>query len=149
MTGADSSTNYEFVELYNAGANSVDLTGWSLKKKISTGSEGSLVSAKLFSGKIIPPNRYLLLGNASGYAGERRARHRLVFLKHPGLQEKRGCALRFRRKQDGGDILGEYPERAESRANRLDQRRICPDHLAHAPKFPKPVMWYYRKWKSR
>ena len=69
MTGADSSTNYEFVELYNAGANSVDLTGWSLKKKISTGSEGSLVSAKLFSGKIIPPNRYLLLGNASGYAG--------------------------------------------------------------------------------
>ncbi len=69
MAGADSSANYEFVELYNAGANSVDLTGWSLKKKTSTGNEGSLVAAKLFSGKVIQPGRYLLLGNASGYAG--------------------------------------------------------------------------------
>ena len=69
MAGADSGANYEFVELYNAGANPVDLTGWTLKKKTSSGSEGSLVSAKLFSGKVIQPGRYLLLGNASGYAG--------------------------------------------------------------------------------
>lgn len=69
MAGADSGANDEFVELYNAGGNAVDLTGWSLKKKTSSGSEGSLVSIKLFSGKIIQPGRYLLLGNASGYAG--------------------------------------------------------------------------------
>jgi hypothetical protein len=69
VAGTDAGANYEFVELYNAGANAVDLTGWTLKKKTSSGSEGSLASAKLFSGKIIQSGRYLLLGNASGYMG--------------------------------------------------------------------------------
>lgn len=69
MVGADASANYEFIELYNAGSAPVDLTGWVIKKKTSSGSETSLVASKLFSGKIIQPGRYLLLGNGSGYAG--------------------------------------------------------------------------------
>ena len=121
MAGADSGANYEFVELYNAGANPVDLTGWTLKKKTSSGSEGSLVSAKLFSGKVIQPRSVFASRQCLGLRGERRARYRLDFVEHPGLQEKRGRALRFRREQNRGNILGEYPERAKSRANGLDR----------------------------
>jgi len=69
MVGADSGSNDEFIELYNAGSAPVDMTGWTIKKKTSSGSESSLVAAKLFSGKIIPPGHYLLLGNGAGYAG--------------------------------------------------------------------------------
>lgn len=69
MVGADSGSNYEFIELYNAGSAPADMTGWTIKKKTSSGSESSLVAAKLLSGKIVRPGRYLLLGNGSGYAG--------------------------------------------------------------------------------
>lgn len=69
MVGAESGANYEFIELYNVGSAPVDMTGWTVKKKTSSGSESSLVAAKLFSGKIIQPGRFLLLGNGSGYAG--------------------------------------------------------------------------------
>lgn len=69
MAGADGNSNYEFVELYNAGSAPVDLTGWSVKKKSSTGSESSLVAAKNFLGEIIQPSRYFLLGNDGGYQG--------------------------------------------------------------------------------
>jgi hypothetical protein len=69
MVGAESGANFEFIELYNAGSVPVDMTGWVIKKKTSSGSESSLVASKLFSGKVIQPGRYLLLGNAGGYAG--------------------------------------------------------------------------------
>ena len=69
MAGADGNGNYEFIELYNAGSAAVDLTGWSIKKKSSSGSESSLVAVSRFSGKIIQPSKYLLLGNETGYQG--------------------------------------------------------------------------------
>lgn len=69
MAGADGNSNYEFIELYNAGSSAVDLTGWSVKKKSSTGSESSLVAASRLSGKTIQPGHYFLLGNENGYQG--------------------------------------------------------------------------------
>lgn len=58
-----------FIVLYNAGADAVDLTGWTLKKRASTGSESSLVVAARLESKIIPVGRYFLLANDSGYTG--------------------------------------------------------------------------------
>jgi hypothetical protein len=69
VAGADGNSNYEFIELYNAGSAAVDLTGWSVKKKSSTGSESSLVAASRLSGKIIQPGKHFLLGNETGYQG--------------------------------------------------------------------------------
>ena len=34
MTGADKSANYEFIELYNSTPDIIDLTDWSIKRKI-------------------------------------------------------------------------------------------------------------------
>ena len=72
QVGTDISSNDEFIELYNAGSAPVDLSGWSIKKKTSTGSEGSLLSAGWptgFQGKSIQPGKYFLLVNQGGYAG--------------------------------------------------------------------------------
>ena len=50
----------EFIELYNPNSQSVDLTGWALKKKTSGGNESNLVSSAKFSG-IIPSGSYFLI----------------------------------------------------------------------------------------
>ncbi|MEK7635671.1 MAG: lamin tail domain-containing protein [Patescibacteria group bacterium] len=70
MAGADGNSSYEFIELFNSTASSVDLTGWSIKKKSSSGSESTLVSSSRFENKIIPPNKYFLLANEGGYDGQ-------------------------------------------------------------------------------
>lgn len=70
MAGADGNSNFEFIELYNAGSAPVDLTGWSVKKKTSIGSgESPLVAAYRLLGKIVQPAHYFLLGNDGGYQG--------------------------------------------------------------------------------
>ena len=69
MAGADGNANYEFIELYNAGSASVDLTGWSIKKKTSPGSESSLVAASRLLGKTIFPGKYFLIAHAEKYTG--------------------------------------------------------------------------------
>lgn len=65
MAGSDTNSSYEFVELYNPTSQAVDLTGWSAKKRISTGSESSLVVASHFDGKSVGAGKYFLLANAS------------------------------------------------------------------------------------
>lgn len=70
MAGIDGNSSYEFVELFNPTANSIDLTGWSVKKKSSSGSESTLVSASRFEGKTISANKYFLLANEGGYDGQ-------------------------------------------------------------------------------
>ena len=70
MAGIDGGADYEFIELFNPTSNSIDLTGWSIKKKSSTGSESTLVSSSRFEGKIIPSNKYFLLANEVGYNGQ-------------------------------------------------------------------------------
>lgn len=69
MAGAEGNANYEFIEIYNVGSAAVDLTGWSIKKKSSTGSESSLVATSRLSGKVIQSNHYFLFGNGAGYQG--------------------------------------------------------------------------------
>ncbi|MEI7764999.1 MAG: lamin tail domain-containing protein [bacterium] len=58
-----------FIELYNSGDASVDLTGWSIKRKTTSGTEYSLVSQSRLLGKIISASSYFLLVNEGSYTG--------------------------------------------------------------------------------
>jgi len=59
----------EFIELYNAGDSAVDLVGWSLKKKTSSGSESNLVSAGAFIGTI-QPHKFFLIAHQNYQGGK-------------------------------------------------------------------------------
>ncbi len=69
MAGAEGNANYEFIEIYNPASGAVDLTGWTIKKKSSTGKESALVTSSHFNGKTIATGGYLLLANETGYNG--------------------------------------------------------------------------------
>lgn len=75
-SAADS--KYEFVELYNAGSSAVDLSGWDLKKRTSTGTLGNLamnitgtipargfflIASQEYNGYVIPDFRYTQSSN--------------------------------------------------------------------------------------
>ena len=59
-----------FIELYNTGDSSIDLTNWSIKRETSSGKEYPLVSATKLKGKTIPANGYFLIANESSYSGD-------------------------------------------------------------------------------
>ncbi|GEM_PF-6513743 len=65
--GITSNMAHAFVELYNPADSAVAMTGWSLKKKSSTGTESSFVSATRLEGKTIAGHGYFLLVNDGGY----------------------------------------------------------------------------------
>lgn len=65
MVGKTDNANYEFVEFYNAGASSVDLTDWSIKRITSDNSLESLLTPINFKGKIIEPGKYFLTADKS------------------------------------------------------------------------------------
>ncbi len=69
MVGSSASSDDEFIEIYNYGTEAADLTGWSIKKKTSSGAESSLVSASRLNGKVVPTGKYLLITHEGGYAG--------------------------------------------------------------------------------
>lgn len=69
MAGSSASADDEFIEIYNYGSEAADLTGWTIKKKTSSGAESSLVSASRLNGKVVPPGKYLLLNHEGGYTG--------------------------------------------------------------------------------
>lgn len=69
MAGSTASSDDEFIELYNPGTANVLLTGWSMKKKTSTGKEELFIAAKHFDGKIIPARGYFLLAHDGSYSG--------------------------------------------------------------------------------
>mgnify|MGYP001597435978 CR=1 FL=1 len=69
MAGKSDNASYEFVELYNPTSELIDLTGWSVKKKSSTGVESTLVSESRLNGKIIPANKHFLLARENWYDG--------------------------------------------------------------------------------
>lgn len=56
----------EFVELYNPTASTIDLTGWRLAKKVSSGTQTNLITS--MSGSI-PSHKYMLITPQTGYAG--------------------------------------------------------------------------------
>ncbi len=60
MTGQEDSAKNEFIELYNPNNYEIDLKGYSLKKKSSTGNESSLISEKYFIGKIKAKSYFLI-----------------------------------------------------------------------------------------
>lgn len=67
MAGKGGYGTYEFIELFNNSEETLDLSGWSLKKESSTGKETTLVSGSRFEGKKILPRAFLLLANEGGY----------------------------------------------------------------------------------
>ena len=69
MVGSELGSDDEFIELWNQGTQVVVLTGWSIKKKTSSGAESTLVSASRLEGKSIPAGKKLLLANEGGYKG--------------------------------------------------------------------------------
>lgn len=68
MVGSSVSNGDEFVELYNYGGEPVSLSGWTIKKKSSTGSESSLVAMSRLDGKVIAPGKYFLIAHEEGYS---------------------------------------------------------------------------------
>jgi len=62
-TYGQSSTD-QFVELYNPNSTAFDLTGFSLKKKTSTGTESNLVSSGAFLGTISANGFFLIISQA-------------------------------------------------------------------------------------
>ncbi|HEY4496732.1 MAG TPA: lamin tail domain-containing protein [Candidatus Paceibacterota bacterium] len=67
LPGLDGQSNYEFIELYNPSDEQIDLTGWELRKKNSSGNESNLVDNGAFTGSI-PAHGYFLVASP-GYNG--------------------------------------------------------------------------------
>lgn len=60
QAGTDQSASDEFIKLFNPGNDSVNLTGWTLKKKTASGTEYSLVSKSKFIGIISAQNEFIV-----------------------------------------------------------------------------------------
>lgn len=70
MAGSASGAGDEFIELYNTTDSEIDLTGFSIKKKVlSSGSESSLVTTVNFAGKKVGAGQRFLIGHGA-YASE-------------------------------------------------------------------------------
>jgi hypothetical protein len=67
MAGLDSNSSYEFVELYNPTEAPINLAGWELRRRTSSGSEDNLVDNGKFVG-IIPARGYFLIASPA-YSG--------------------------------------------------------------------------------
>ena len=69
MAGSENSSLDEFLELYNPTSCVITLSGWTIKKRTSTGNESTLVAMSRLEGKSIPAESYFLLANEGGYVG--------------------------------------------------------------------------------
>lgn len=67
--GTESNSDDEFIELFNPNSVAVSLTGYSIKKRSSTGSESALVSISRLDGKTIPANKHFLIVHEGAYQG--------------------------------------------------------------------------------
>lgn len=61
--------NDEFIELFNSGTTTVDLTDWYINKISSTGNETTFVSASRLKDKSILANSYFIIGRDGEYQG--------------------------------------------------------------------------------
>lgn len=62
ITGGTGKTDNDFVKLYNPGSTAVDLSGWKLRKRVSSGSESSI--KQMSSGDVIPAGGYFIWANS-------------------------------------------------------------------------------------
>jgi hypothetical protein len=69
FVGGEGENANEYIELFNPNTEAFSLTGWSIKKRSSSGGFSSLVSASRLQGKSIAPKSYFLIGNEGGYTG--------------------------------------------------------------------------------
>ncbi len=69
MAGSDAGAGDEFIELWNPGETDIDLTGWYIKKRSSSGAESGLVTAARLTDARIPAGKRFLLANEGGYQG--------------------------------------------------------------------------------
>lgn len=69
MIGIDGNSKYTFIEFYNPTDNPIDLTGWTVKKKTSSGTESSFIVSDRLKDTIVDPGRYFLTANDTGYTG--------------------------------------------------------------------------------
>jgi hypothetical protein len=69
FVGSEQSADDEYLELYNPGPGSMDLTGWSIKKKSSSGVASSLVSSSRLEGLVILPGKHILIAREGKYLG--------------------------------------------------------------------------------
>lgn len=69
MVASATSASDAFVEFYNPTTSPISLTGWTIKKKSSTGSQSALLVASRLKGKTVFPGKYFLAANESGYTG--------------------------------------------------------------------------------
>lgn len=69
VAGIEGNTGYEFIRLKNISDSAISLTGWTVKKRSSTGNETTLVSESRLEGKIISVNGEFLLAREGGYSG--------------------------------------------------------------------------------
>ena len=58
-TGSD---NFEFIELYNGGANNVDISGWTLTEEDGTSASGNV---HLIAGTILAPGQFWVIGQTA------------------------------------------------------------------------------------
>lgn len=66
QTAGANGTDDEFVELYNPTDSDIDLTGWRLTRRTSSGTQNTLVSSVT---GIIPAKGYFLVGHSASYSG--------------------------------------------------------------------------------
>ena len=69
MAGADGNNNLEFIELYNASGEIIDLKGWTLWYRLATSQEDLLVY-RWKSPSLIPPNGHIVLARSGEDIGE-------------------------------------------------------------------------------
>ena len=60
MVGSEGAAKREFIELYNASEQAIDLTNYSLKKKTKSGTESNLISKSKFIGTIEPEGFFVI-----------------------------------------------------------------------------------------
>ncbi|MDD4761685.1 MAG: lamin tail domain-containing protein [Candidatus Pacebacteria bacterium] len=67
--GSDGNADDEYIKVVNLGSEKINLEGWTIKKKSSTGMETTLVSAGLLTEKSISGKGQMIFGNSEGYSG--------------------------------------------------------------------------------
>lgn len=103
VAGVEGNAGYEFIRLHNNSDVPIDLTGWFVKKRSSTGKETTLVSSARLEGKTIASGSDFLMAREEGYSGP--PEPDIWWPKSYALAEKRNAIILY---DGGGEKAGEY-----------------------------------------